>query len=106
MDRFDLAGPFARPFDRMIMTLREEFGNDVVRAVWHDGQYHAERWEAVCPLHPLAGETFPLKIRERGGHGGSLILDCEAGCLPSAIFEEVRMLERWRLLRLAGVEAT
>lgn len=99
------AGPFARPLDRAVIALREEFGHDTVVAVWRDGDPHAERWTAVCPLHALPGETLPLTLRERGGHGGSLVLDCELGCLPSAILAELRSLERWQLLRNAGVEA-
>lgn len=100
------ADPFARPLDRAVITLRTEFGCDVVAFdadAWEAGR--VERWRAVCPLHALPGETFPLTLRERGGHGGSLMLDCELGCLPSAILAELRSLERWQLLRKNGVEA-
>ena len=93
-----------RPLDRALITLRYEFGHNAVLA--HYGErFHGEHWEAVCPLHAMPGER-PLTIRERGGHGGELVLDCAGGCLPSILSAELRRLEEWRIVRAAAEART
>lgn len=95
--RPERSDPLARPLDRAVMTLRLEFGSNAVEPKFSQG-FHAEHVEAICPLHPVPGER-PLMLRERGGHGGELKLDCSGGCLPSMILAELRRLERWRIVR-------
>ncbi len=91
--------PFARPFDRAILTIRREFGHNAAVPVYGES-FHAQSYQSVCPLHPVP-DCRPLMTRERGGHGGELLFSCEGDCLPSMILHELRSLERWQLLREA-----
>ena len=96
-------GAFGRPFDRAVMTLRREFGfNAVIPKVGE--RFHADYCIALCPLHPTP-DVFALELRERGGHGGSLELDCEHGCLPSMLLAELRALEDRQVVRVAAWRA-
>lgn len=91
--------PFSRPLDRLILTLRREFGSDAVHGVFPDDpdEIRADYWRSVCPLHPSYPRT--LTIRERRGPGSSLWLSCASECLPSLIAEELRRLEAWHVLQ-------
>ncbi len=94
--------PFARPLDRAVMTLRREFGHDAAIAKIGD-EFRVEHVIAYCPLHP-APDVFALELREPGGHGGRLHLECRNGCLPSAVLDELRRLERWHAVLAVAPE--
>lgn len=95
--------PFSRPFDRAVMTLRREFGHNAAMPKFTEG-YHAAHVSALCPLHPTP-DVFALDLREHGGHGGRLVLDCQGGCVPSAVLAELRRLEEWHVVYEAARRA-
>ena len=95
-----IGDPFARPLDRAVMTLRKEFGHNAAIPKFGEA-FHAEYVIAYCPLHPTP-DVFSLELREHGGHGGRLELDCRVGCLPSVILAELRRLEEWHVVRAAA----
>jgi len=88
-----------RPLDRAIIALRSEYGNDAAEPAWLERQGKAVRLEhvrAVCPAHAITPGSRPLTLRERRGPGGSLILGCESGCLPSRISEALKeLVKKW-----------
>ena len=96
------ADPFARPLDRAVMTLRREFGHDAVIPNIGD-DFRAEYCIAMCPLHPVP-DVFGLELREHGGHGGRVHLECRNKCLPSAVLDELRRLEQWHVVLAAAWE--
>lgn len=89
-----IGDPFSRPLDRAVVTIRKEFGHNAAIPKLSEG-FGTEYVIAYCPLHPVP-DVFELELREHGGHGGRLALDCRAGCLPSAILAKLRELEQWQ----------
>lgn len=86
------------PYERVLTTLRVEYGADTVLTFSGRREFYG-----VCPVHQH--HLFPpqLRVIEEGGvKGAKLDFTCQEGCLPSIVRERLLELERAQEARIAG----
>lgn len=86
------------PYERVLTTLRVEYGSDTVLTFSGRREFYG-----VCPVHQQ--HLFPpqLRVVEEGGiKGAKLDFTCTEGCLPSIVREKLLEMERAQEARIAG----
>lgn len=83
------------PLDRIAAVLQHEFGRELVGRNWRGPVLSSV--SGPCPLHPSPYPDAEALIVRADVHGGTPIVECGQGCLPSKVFEKLRELERLQL---------